>query len=552
VELDVAVPPAWNAVEVQVDGRRLPTQEAGRTDPLVSDLRLRGAQLLELLRRRRHGRELFQRQINGVEIEAADDDHAGVVRILADDFADPVELDVEELIGKVEAAVAGRRDDLWRLLVIAKDRRRILARVPAPPLGWSAIEIVEASEPRTATVREEVRTGPRSLDNGLVSVDVGDDGRFRLAGGGSTLEGVGRIVDGGDFGDSYNYGPPAGDVLVDQPETVTIEAGAAGPLRGELTVRRTYRWPIGVEPAGTGRTAETVPTEVVMRLELRAAEPFVRVRVAFENRSEDHRVRFHVPLTEPASGSAAEGQFAVVERGLEAEGGHGEVPLPAFPARGFVQTAGVTALLDHIVEYEVAEGRELALTLLRSFGLISRNDNPYREDPAGPQLAVPASQLPGRWSIGFALLPHAGSWSEAGVTAAAEQYRHPFLAVRGTAASPAVAAAAGDHPAGSGTDGTGEGLEIVGDGVVLSTLRRRDEWLEIRVVAESPTAVNATLRGAFDEAREADLLGRPGAPLACNAGSLALDLAPWEIRTVQVRPAVSQSEPGDAAEAAGD
>ena len=34
--------------------------------------------------------------------------------------------------------------------------------------------------------------------------------------------------------------------------------------------------------------------------------------------------------------SAAEGQFAVVERGLTEEAGHGEVPTPTFPAHGFV------------------------------------------------------------------------------------------------------------------------------------------------------------------------------------------------------------------------
>ena len=54
-------------------------------------------------------------------------------------------------------------------------------------------------------------------------------------------------------------------------------------------------------------------------------------------------------------------------------------------------------LLDQITEYElVDDGRELALTVLRSFGLISRNANPYREDPAGPEVPVPDAQLIGR------------------------------------------------------------------------------------------------------------------------------------------------------------
>ena len=82
-------------------------------------------------------------------------------------------------------------------------------------------------------------------------------------------------------------------------------------------------------------------------------------------------------------------------------------------------------------------------------------------------------------------------------------------------------------------------MTIDGDGVVLSSLRRRDEMLEVRVVAERPTPVRVAIRGAIDAAREVDLLGRPGKALAVADGVLELDLGPWEIRTVQLRPSRS-------------
>jgi alpha-mannosidase len=205
------------------------------------------------------------------------------------------------------------------------------------------------------------------------------------------------------------------------------------------------------------------------------------------------------------------------------------VPLATFPAHGFVHTGGVTALLDHIVEYEVVDGRELALTLLRSFGLISRNTNPYREDPAGPEVPVPAAQLLGDRSMRFALMPHAGSWSTDGVLAMAERYQHAALTVRASGPQdPAAWTAIGDPP-------DGRGLAIEGDGVVLTALRRRGEWLELRVVAETATVTEAVIHGPFDEARDADLLGRPLGPLATQPGLLRLTLGPWEIRTVQLR-----------------
>jgi alpha-mannosidase len=135
----------------------------------------------------------------------------------------------------------------------------------------------------------------------------------------------------------------------------------------------------------------------------------------------------HVPLREPADRSYAEGQFAIVERGLEPEGGYGEVAIPTYPASAFVAAGGIAVLLDHVTEYEVA-GEELALTVLRSTGLISRTNHPWREDPAGPALPIPAAQLRGPRSFSFAYLPTADA-----IVDQAERYRHPFLTARGTA-----------------------------------------------------------------------------------------------------------------------
>lgn len=75
-----------------------------------------------------------------------------------------------------------------------------------------------------------------------------------------------------------------------------------------------------------------------------------------------------------------------------------------------------------------------------------------------------------------------------------------------------------------------------GDGVVLSAMRRRGEWLELRLICQQPAPTTATVVGAVVEAREADLLGRPGSALPVEGGVLRLELGPWEIGTVQLRP----------------
>jgi Glycosyl hydrolases family 38 N-terminal domain/Glycosyl hydrolases family 38 C-terminal domain/Alpha mannosidase middle domain len=297
-----------------------------------------------------------------------------------------------ELAGRAVARIAARVPADAFAVVNPSPRERtdlvdldgVPTPVTAPPLGWAAV--------RPGQVQGTV---PGTRPDLTVET---------------------RIVRGKDVGDSYNYAPPANDLLVDEPTAERIETLEDGPLRQVRVLHRTYVW-----------DGETVETRT--RLEQRTHEPFVRIRIDFENPCENQRVRVHVPLREPAQTSFAAGQFAVVERGREVEGGHGEVPVPTYPAQGFVAAGGIALLLEHVTEYELLDG-ELAVTVLRSTGLISRADNPWREENAGPEVPIPAAQMRGPWSFSFAYLP-----STEDVHTHAEAYRHPFLTARGTGSS---------------------------------------------------------------------------------------------------------------------
>ena len=59
-------------------------------------------------------------------------------------------------------------------------------------------------------------------------------------------------------------------------------------------------------------------------------------------------------------------------------------------------------------------GRELAITLLRAVGSISRNLNPLRDEPAASEIAVPGAQALGETVTGrFAILPSRAGWQQA-------------------------------------------------------------------------------------------------------------------------------------------
>ncbi|GGO25036.1 hypothetical protein GCM10010116_50280 [Microbispora rosea subsp. aerata] len=519
----------------------------------------------------------------------------------------------------------------WIVRTAAEPVVTVAALVTVPPLGRAVLTARPPAPGLPAPVAHALRTDPYGfepvLDNGLLRVRVADDGTLALRGAdGVEVRGVGRIVHGADAGDTYNYAPAPGDRPVDRPARVSVEEICSGPLTGAYEIVRVYDW-----PAGAGDDA-TVPTAVTTRVELRAGEPFARCEITMDVRCRDHRVRWHAPLPRTAAESYAEGQFAVVRRGLTAEGGGGERPVATFPAESFVAAGGLAVLLDHVTEYEVTGGgAELALTLVRSVGWLSRNRNPYRDEPAGPEMPTPGAQCQGPLTVRLAVLPYAGEWHDAGLPALAEEFRHDLLAVPGTGrasgtsgngtagngagrdgASPnhtgwdgaSGGGAARDDTSGSGTAGgdaagrdasanharrdsasgggtggsdaagndsgesgmgqngagwdgasgggtAGNGrLAISGDGVVMAALRERDGRLEVRLVAEHPTATEAVVRGDFTAAWTADVQGSPLCPLevfhddgADRSGSgssrsswraVRVPLRPFEIATVHL------------------
>ncbi|MFF5145974.1 alpha-mannosidase [Streptomyces sp. NPDC013157] len=525
VEVDVvAAPEGSTLVATTADGAAHPVQLVSHAPTVLSDERL-DASRLERVLRRIHRRELFGLLINGCELTPN-----SLVFHLAEVPDGP--FDLMTLRAEVAAAAAANPGE-WRVRTLAQARATALVAVPVPAAGLAAFRVGAADDrpaapaPRPATATATADT----LSNGLVEVAVAADGTLDVTGvDGTVLSGVGRLVDGGDRGDSYNYAPPAHDVLVSEPVRIGVELLESGPLRARLRVTRVYEWPEALADGDRDRRGgRTVPTPVDMLVEVRAGEPFVRISTSFLNRSADHRLRLHVPLPLPVTTSASAGQFAVTERGLTAEGGWGEYPLPTFPASTFVSAGPATVLLDHSAEYElVDDGSALALTLLRAIGSISVNIHPLRDEPAASEIPAPGAQDLGmRIENRFAVLPWAAGWQGANAVALAEEFRNDALVTRGTG------------PGGAPLPPDAAGVRVDGRDVHVSGIRRITDpehgpGTELRLAAmrDTPTAVRVT--GAFTEATTVDLLGRPLAPEPVRDG-LELDLGPWEIRTVVLR-----------------
>jgi alpha-mannosidase len=221
-----------------------------------------------------------------------------------------------------------------------------------------------------------------------------------------------------------------------------------------------------------------------------AGDPVVGVETVLVNRCRDHRLRVHFPLPAAVTGSDAGGAFVVVHRGLDIEGGPTETPPPTFPGRRFVDCAadvGLAVIADGTFEYEVCnQGRELAVTLLRSTGWLSRRRLPLRPDPAGPAVAVDGAQVQGvrRWRYG--LLLHAGDWESADLMATSGEFLDRLEAVTGSAVPGSAARAA--RPS------AGQVLRV--DGPEVSAVGRDCDGLFVRMFNPGPEPTSATIGGA--------------------------------------------------------
>jgi mannosylglycerate hydrolase len=317
---------------------------------------------------------------------------------------------IEEVKRELYTRLTARPETEVRLALEQPPVRRILARQsPVAGFGWAPFEATPLSHP-VRLLDDGGAGGSVTLGNGLVTVAVdGATGTFALNG----LSGYGQLVDSGDHGDTYNYSPPLIDSVIDSPFAVTVVVGERGPVRGKVTITSVYTWPDRVDDPTKARVGSH-EVEVTTTLELRAEEAAVRIHTEFVNPSRDHRVRVLLPLPEASDSSVAECAFAVVERGLTAEGRAEEAPTPTFPSRRFVSSGGLTVVHAGLLEYELvdidrgtgsgpARASTLALTLLRATGMLSRLGMTTRPLTAGPMTPLEGPQMIGPIRVDYAL-----------------------------------------------------------------------------------------------------------------------------------------------------
>ncbi|HPD15232.1 MAG TPA: glycoside hydrolase family 38 C-terminal domain-containing protein [Planctomycetota bacterium] len=378
----------------------------------------------------------------------------------------------------------------------------LYAEALLPSCGWTTLAVGGASLPRVPrrgdTPPTVVKATERGMENDLIRLRLNDRGEivslvdkatgrelaaapmnaFRL------FKDVPRWFDAWDIDSTYELAP------VELPEKAAIEVVATGPLAAVLRITRKI-------------SDSAVTQEVWLRRGSRRVE--FRTKIDWRERHKLLKVAF--PTTLHANEAIHEVQFGHLRRPT-----HRSRPYDAdrFEVANQKWTAlaeedrGAAVLND--CKYGVnALGGSINLTLLRS--------------PLAPDMT--ADQ--GLQEVTYALTAWNGSFFASDLVREAYEVNVAPLVVPG---------------------GAGEGslFQLDAPNVVIETVKPAEDGsgdLIVRLYEAKHSATRCVLRTSLPvtQALSTNLLEEGGEPLPLKAGAIALDLRPFEIKTVRLRPA---------------
>ena len=324
----------------------------------------------------------------------------------------------------------------------ARERVRLTFQSDLPALGIGAVRIAtDGAEAAPATaphgaVEARERGDAVVLEHATLRVEIDASGAVTLIDRTSSTSYPLhlRFEDEGDAGDEYDFSPVAEDTVT--TASTSLEAPRLlerGPLRTSASA--TYRLQLPERLADDrARRIGAATLDLDVTFTLVAGSHRLELAVDVDNRASDHRLRLRVASGRQAEQVWADGHFDVLRRPVRPPAGDGwfQRPVATNHQRRFVAVDdgdhGLAVLNRGLSEYEAIPtdtGVELAVTLLRCVGWLSRDDLSSRPQGAGPALATPEAQCHGRHRFHLALVPYQGAWWEGPLALEAERFVAP-------------------------------------------------------------------------------------------------------------------------------
>ncbi len=237
-----------------------------------------------------------------------------------------------------------------------------------------------------------------------------------------SYQGLNRFVDGGDCGDEYNYCPPERDV---KSSTRLIRKTISdGRVQKSICLEMEMKTPAMLNLDRKSRSSKLVTIPISCTISLTSGVPRIDIKTHIDNKARDHRLMVHFPAPFQTNTAYHDGHFEVVERKIGIppfDATWIEQPRPEVPQRAFTdisdKVAGLMIANRGLPEVEVLKNSsgnsEVALTLLRCVGWLSRDDFSTRKGHAGPVYETPGAQVQGLSTFEYSIIPHTGSWENA-------------------------------------------------------------------------------------------------------------------------------------------
>jgi mannosylglycerate hydrolase len=301
-----------------------------------------------------------------------------------------------------------------------------------PSFGYCAYMLRPADQPRSELKSREGNT----IENELLILSIEKDGTltFKDKRSGQTFPGLLVFSDQGDRGDSYTYCP------VEEDEPIV---GPHGPVRVQriedelcqiLEAEMVMRLPLELKEDRRSRKPPNLDLPITIQARLLEDVPRADLHIKIHNAAKDHRLRVLFPTSIPCDAALYDGHFEIVRRPTGVQPGGSdwiEQPAAEQPMRSFVAAGqdgrGLMVAARGLREASVSKRGEIAITLLRSFGWLSRDDLATRNGGAGPQIPVPGGQSPGEHTFHLSLIPFADGVPLARIQA--EAFQSPMRAV---------------------------------------------------------------------------------------------------------------------------
>jgi len=309
-------------------------------------------------------------------------------------------------------------------------------------VGYKVFKIKENGHQQNN--RSEIIVNGNTIENKYFILQICENGSINLFD--KTLShqfhNLHLFEDRGDAGDTYNYSPVEQDtVITSENVSASYMIEQNGLNQVTIKIELNLNVPKNLVPDDSARSIEKTTLSIISRITIYSDIKRIDFKTEINNSACDHRLRILFPTGIHTKTSHAETQFGIITRQNKIDAGNWkkegwkEKPLPIYSQQKFVDIndgkKGFAVLNRGLSEYEIYDDSIIAITLIRSIGLMGKKNLLIRPGRySGMPIPTPDAQCLGKNVFEYAILPHAGSVYESSVSNSAMVFNAPALAVQ--------------------------------------------------------------------------------------------------------------------------